>query len=155
MEISLEYNRGTAPPQLTKRFLTDVVQQTVCLATAKDLLWRKVTISIAALTMQKIRFVNRRYRGRDCATDIISIGTDFTKRVFRNEEAVDIFLGELLICYPYIRKSATLDNIPIKQECAFVLAHGVLHLMGFRHSKKMFALQDQISAPYAQGKKLT
>ena len=74
---------------------------------------RKKEISIVFVSKNKIRELNKKYRKKDEVTDVLSFGDD---------------LNEIVIC-PVIIKS--------KKELKEVLIHGILHLLGYEHSKKM------------------
>jgi ssRNA-specific RNase YbeY (16S rRNA maturation enzyme) len=44
-----------------------------------------------------------------------------------------------------VAKCATIDAVPLRQEFAFVIAHGVLHLLGYDHGKDMFAIGQKVT----------
>ncbi|MDD5072093.1 MAG: rRNA maturation RNase YbeY [Patescibacteria group bacterium] len=76
------------------------------------------SVSLAFVGDKKIRQLNKKYRGIDRVTDILS---------FPGE---DKFLGEIIIDYSQIKRQAKeLGNKP-KDELVFILAHGLLHLLG-------------------------
>ena len=60
----------------------------------------------------------------------------------------ELFLGELILCYNYIKESAIecTSETDSQKELARIIAHGVLHLLGFSHGKKMFTIQDAVSS---------
>ena len=55
-----------------------------------------------------------------------------------------VFLGELIVCPEYIQQSAKERTISFKDELVYVLSHGLLHLLGFSHGKKMYAIQQNV-----------
>lgn len=81
--------------------------------------------------------INNDFRKRNYATDVLS---------FQNGQG----LGELLICPQVIAKQAKEHGLGFNQELAYMILHGILHLLGFDHekskagAKKMFRLQDEI-----------
>jgi len=88
-----------------------------------------------------IRELNKNYRGKDQTTDVLS----FAWREAGDKEN----LGQIFISYPQIKRQAKEYGVPVKQEFTRMLAHGVLHLVGFDHlkekdAKKMFTLQEKI-----------
>ena len=88
-----------------------------------------------------MRELNKNYRGKDQTTDVLS---------FAWREAGDKKnLGQIFISYPQIKRQAKEYGVPVKQEFTRMLAHGVLHLVGFDHlnekdAKRMFTLQEKI-----------
>lgn len=96
------------------------------------------TLSIQFVGEKRIRELNKKYRGIDKATDVLSFGL---------EEGTD--LGDIFICYSQIKKQAKIYQVEMKEEAARMITHGVLHLLGFDHQKKadekkMFSLQEKL-----------
>ncbi|MBI5222516.1 MAG: rRNA maturation RNase YbeY [Candidatus Magasanikbacteria bacterium] len=95
------------------------------------------SLSIQFVSERKIRELNRKYRGVDEVTDVLSFGLDGDD------------LGDIFICYPQIKKQARIYQVTVREEAARMLTHGVLHLLGFEHRKKtekqkMFLLQEEL-----------
>lgn len=101
---------------------------------------KKVTLNAVAVSERKIRELNRQYRGKDSATDILSFGEE--KLMAHGGE---VFLGELFFSPGFIRKQARKDDRTYRQSMIYIFSHGILHLLGYDHSKKMFAYQDQVT----------
>jgi len=76
-------------------------------------------LSIAFISDQKMRRLNKNYRGLDKTTDILS---------FNGE---DDFLGEIIISPLMIKKQAKENKNPFKYELSFIFVHGLLHLIGY------------------------
>jgi probable rRNA maturation factor len=108
-------------------------------------------VSIVFVDKAEIRKINRKYRKINKSTDILSF--DYSLGYNKKRKAiagglpaeVSAKTGELLLCPEVIEESAKKNKVSFQKELAFVLAHGVLHLLGFRHGKKMFDLQDKIA----------
>jgi len=83
----------------------------------------KKNIEVAFVKKKEIKALNKKYRRKDKATDVLSFGT------------VDDVLPQIVICIEIVKKNAKEDNIPFKQELSKVLIHGILHLMGMNHVK--------------------
>ena len=77
------------------------------------------SVSIALVGDKKIRKLNRRYRGVDGVTDVLS---------FPGEEK---FLGEIIIDYNQVKRQAGKFGNKPKDELIFILVHGLLHLLGY------------------------
>jgi probable rRNA maturation factor len=80
---------------------------------------REKEISVAFVSKNKIRELNKKYRKKDEVTDVLSFGED---------------LNEIVIC-PTVIKS--------KKELKEVLIHGILHILGFNHGKLMEKKQNK------------
>ncbi len=81
------------------------------------------TVSVAFVDEDAVQELNRRYRGQDAPTDVLS---------FPLEEE-DLW-GEVLVCAPVARRQAAALGHSPEREVAFLVTHGVLHLLGFDHA---------------------
>ncbi len=69
------------------------------------------------------RELNRSYRGRDYATNVLSF-------VYETEPVVR---GDLAICMPIVVREAAEQGKSIEAHCAHMVVHGLLHLQGLDH----------------------
>lgn len=83
----------------------------------------KKNIEVAFVKEKEIKALNKKYRRKDKATDVLSFGT------------IDDLLPQIVICIEIVKKNAKEDKIPFKQELSKVLIHGILHLVGMNHIK--------------------
>ena len=61
----------------------------------------------------------------------------------------DILLGDIIISTQQLQKQAASYEHSIERECAFLVAHSMLHLLGYDHLEmeeedEMFAKQEAI-----------
>lgn len=105
----------------------------------KDRIW-PYQLEIVLVSAKKIQALNAKYRKIKKPTDVLSFaGTPKTPSI-----------GELVICWPVVKKQAKEFKVPPLQELDRMVIHGLLHLFGYEHentpakSKKMFALQEKI-----------
>ena len=96
-------------------------------------------ISIVFVGEAESRKINRKYRKYDKSTDVLSFNLDSGYN--KNGKSLE---GELVLCSDVIAKNARDNKVAFSRELAFVLAHGTLHILGWRHGKKMFDLQDKV-----------
>ncbi len=75
-------------------------------------------LSIALVGQKRIKELNKRYRGKNRPTDVLS---------FEGEKG----LGEVVICPDEVRRNAKRFNSNFKKELNLVLIHGILHLFGY------------------------
>lgn len=100
----------------------------------------QIGLSIAFVSPAKIRQINQRYRDQDCVTDVLSFSEpDFIKRKTERKLQKNEFLGELLICFPQVKRNAKEAGLRPEQELAWVVIHGILHLLGDSHRTPGYA----------------
>ncbi|MBU2539630.1 rRNA maturation RNase YbeY [Patescibacteria group bacterium] len=76
--------------------------------------------SIVFVDSSKIKEINRKYRGKNKATDVLSFGE----------------LNEIIICPAEVKKNAKRFGLSFKKELSLILIHGILHLLGYEHEDK-------------------
>jgi probable rRNA maturation factor len=76
-------------------------------------------VSIAFVGDSVMRKLNKAYRGKDKATDVLSFAGE------------NNFLGEIIIDYAQIKRQAKAYKNSVQQELVFILIHGLLHLLGY------------------------
>lgn len=100
----------------------------------KDLIENNVFFDIVLMNNEEIHRINRDYRQKDNPTDVITFAlfADAPKEeqfVFDNE----IHLGEMMISLDKIEEQAKENNVSFNDEMYYIIAHGILHLLGFDH----------------------
>jgi len=97
-------------------------------------------LTIVFVGSAESRRLNKTYRRRDYATDVLSF----------SPMASGEGLGELILCVPVLKRQAAQRRHSFKKELDMMLIHGFLHLLGFDHEKnrkeelKMMGLQDKL-----------
>lgn len=147
MQINLEVNNVTKSPY-KKGFFKRVVEKTFAGINCDFLKSRELEISIALVKPAEIRKLNNKYRGYNSVTDILSFpeykSAEDLRKHMQKDKGKPVFLGELILCYDDIRKYAQKERLYSEREFAKVVAHGILHLLGFKHGEKMFLLQQSV-----------
>jgi probable rRNA maturation factor len=89
------------------------------------------SLSLLFTDDEKIQELNRDFRGKDMATDVLSFsqmeGEEFG---FENH-----FLGDIVIAVPYVTKQAQGLGHSVFEEVRYLILHGILHLMGYDHDE--------------------
>ena len=80
----------------------------------------------------KTHEINREYRNKDYPADIITFA------IFADSEEKFIFdgeinLGEVMIALDKVIEEAGKKGVTKEHELAFLISHGILHLLGFDH----------------------
>lgn len=111
------------------------------------------------LSAQKMRTINKKFRGKDKPTDVLSFhqAADEPPDQPPPDESADgtgveasISLGELLFCPTVLKKQAHEQGHSLSREWLYMFIHGILHLLGYDHEKSaqdeklMFKLQDRV-----------
>lgn len=117
-------------------------------ARQEELAWSYVSITV--VDDAAIRELNRTYRSIDAVTDVLSFalleGDEPTEE--EDTEAPQV-LGDIVISWPQTCSQAHAFGHGVEREFAFLLTHGLLHLLGYDHDEKedeqnMFERQEQI-----------
>jgi probable rRNA maturation factor len=151
MKINLEVNNTTESP-VENNFFLAVAEETFAEVSLDFLEKKEIGISLALVAPEEIKKLNNEYRKYDSVTDILSFpeygSTDELKKASQKEGG-EVFLGELILCYDDIKEYSQKEKYPpvggLEKELAKVVAHGILHLLGFEHGEKMFALQQSVA----------
>ena len=148
MKIKLEINNTTNSP-IENGFFERVAKETLEESSYAVSDERTVVISVALVSGEEIRKLNKDYRRNDAVTDILSFAEFESHSEVRDLLAMDLeeelFLGELILCYNDIKEYAAKENLGLEMELAKVFSHGFLHLLGFVHGNKMFDIQQRVA----------
>jgi probable rRNA maturation factor len=129
---------GTRIPRARLSRLADIVLQS-----------RRVrkSVNLILVNDKAIRDLNRRFRGKDIPTDVLS---------FSLEEDSDPLLGEIYISIPTTKRNAASDGRSFAAELLHLFCHGLLHLSGTHHPDaearaRMKRLEDRYLAQLEKG----
>lgn len=93
-------------------------------------------LSVVLVDDDAMRDLNRAHRGLDEPTDVLAFPMDFaddTGEVTAPAEAGRL-LGDVVISVPTAARQAASAGHPLPEEVVFLLAHGLLHLIGLDHA---------------------
>lgn len=90
-----------------------------------------------------VRQLNGRYRCQDRTTDVLSFALEADGRELAASDTAGFVmppgekahLGEVIISYPRAAEQAAERNLPVEDELALLVVHGVLHLLGYDHDR--------------------
>lgn len=78
---------------------------------------------------EAIRAINREWRGKDTATNVLSFpGTDIAPG-----EPGGVILGDIVIAFETVTSEAELEGKPFRHHLTHLIVHGFLHLFGYDH----------------------
>lgn len=108
-----------------------------------DLKLENVELSLALVRDPTMRRLNRDWRGKDTATDVLSFPAGDSPAPGRRP------LGDVIVSLDTARRAAKAFGTTLPQELALYLAHGLLHLLGHDHhtsadARKMERLERRL-----------
>ena len=91
------------------------------------------------------RTLNRDYRGKDYATNVLTFAYDEAEVIMDT----DIVRADIVLCVDVLLREAQQQAISVMQHAAHLIVHGVLHAQGYDHeaddeAAEMEALEDEI-----------
>ncbi|MDD6956971.1 MAG: rRNA maturation RNase YbeY [Spirochaetales bacterium] len=100
-----------------------------------------ITISVVITDDKEITYLNKEYRGIDSPTDVLSFAfyDDTVMPELQNK-----VLGDIVISYPFLKKSAKDNHVDEKEEAKRLIIHSLLHLLGYNHDTSDFATEPML-----------
>jgi len=101
-------------------------------------------VTIAIIPDVTMRRLNRRYRGKDKTTDVLSFVPETGARSGSSSRR---FLGDLAIAKGVAARQARALGHPVQIEFRILALHGLLHLLGYDHDTdrgEMGRLEDRL-----------
>ena len=90
-------------------------------------------ISVTFVDNNRIHELNREYRGKDSATDVLSFPLGENGEYDIDEDNGCKLLGDIVISMERAMEQANLYGHPLQREVAFLTVHSMLHLLGYDH----------------------
>jgi probable rRNA maturation factor len=103
-------------------------------------------LTILLTDNQEIQELNRKFRGEDHATDVLSFPMG---KPIPGDDTYLSYLGDLAIAVPYAEQQALLKGHSLIEELQLLVVHGTLHLLNFDHAEddhkeRMWSVQFEI-----------
>ena len=122
--------------RIDKRWLRQLVKESL----RAHSLEAQVELSLLVTDDATVRELNKTYRGKDKATDVLSFALEADRRGgaaagFVMPPGEMVHLGEVIVSYPKAVEQAAQRLHPVEDELALLVVHGVLHLLGYDHDK--------------------
>jgi probable rRNA maturation factor len=140
MKTIVEANNLTKK-RISFDFVEKIVQKTLKLSGEKI---GTLELSVVFVGEAEMRKLNRKYKGKDKSTDVLSFQLDLGYNKKRTEKIQNYIGGEIILSPVVVARNAREGKVDFESELAFVLSHGVLHVLGWKHGKKMYKLQDSV-----------
>lgn len=153
ISLTRENNAPATTPQLRKLFRAAAAA--ACTACG---LQHNAEVSLLLTDDEGIRELNRAYRHKDAATDVLSFAlaedeqgqNELQQQAQQLPDDIPLLLGDIVISYQHAQAQAEKYGHSLLRETVFLFTHGMLHLLGHDHErgpaeeKAMFELQEQI-----------
>ncbi|OIK14202.1 rRNA maturation RNase YbeY [Bacillus sp. MUM 13] len=133
----------------------ELVEKVLQFAAVKEEIEKGSELSVTFVDNERIHEINKEYRHKDSATDVISFALEEM-----GEDEVEIIggemprvLGDIIISIDRTREQAEEYGHTFERELGFLALHGFLHLLGYDHmneedEKQMFTKQREILDAY-------
>lgn len=83
-------------------------------------------ISVSIVDDSEIKKLNKKYRGKDEVTDVLSFEMG-------EEREEGFYVGDVIVNEELAKKQAAEFGNSIEEEIAELIEHGILHLLGVHH----------------------
>jgi probable rRNA maturation factor len=90
-------------------------------------------ITLVFVDARAARTLNRQYRGRDYATNVLTFAYERAPRV----------VAEIVLCVGVVAREAREQGKTLRQHLAHLVVHGVLHAHGYDHERMRDARRMQ------------
>jgi len=104
-------------------------------ARARQLAKLPGTVNVLITTSASIRNLNRRFRGKDKATDVLSFPSSFPNAVRGDGAKAAWSVGDIAISANIASENAARLGHSPAEEIKILALHGILHLAGFDHER--------------------
>ncbi|SPD63542.1 Endoribonuclease YbeY [Cupriavidus taiwanensis] len=91
----------------------------------KSALYADAALTIRFVGEEEGRTLNRTYRGKDYATNVLTFAYA--------EREEDPVTGDIVLCCPVVEAEAREQRKPLEAHYAHLVVHGVLHAQGYEH----------------------
>jgi probable rRNA maturation factor len=91
---------------------------------------KKVSLSLLLSNNTCIKKLNKNFRNKNKATDILSF--PFSKKIKISNQT---YIGDIIISYDFVDKPKSQNSKIFKKKLIKIFIHGFLHLLGFDHGK--------------------
>lgn len=113
----------------------DVIETTLPLAarSVKGFPRKAVAVSILLTDDASIKTINRKHRGKNKPTNVLSFPQYDTLDDFKASREPMLHLGDIIVAYETVAREAKAESKTIQDHFTHLLVHGFLHLLGYDH----------------------
>lgn len=125
LDLSVSYalpRKGLPSPASFRRWAEATLQERL----------RRVDLAIRLVGEREGAALNRHYRGKDYATNVLSFPAELPEEV----KVKMPVLGDIVMCAPVIAREAREQGKELAAHYAHLTVHGILHLLGWDHENE-------------------
>lgn len=106
-------------------------------------------LAITLVDVERMTQLHVQWMDEPGPTDVLSFPMDDLRTAAPGAEPEPGVLGDIVLCPEFVRAQAAERGRTLDAELAFLVTHGMLHLIGYDHATQeeydeMFALQDEL-----------
>jgi len=104
---------------------------------------KKISLDIIIASDTILHNLNKEFMGENSATDVLAFPAKYSKsdpshsfyskNQLLNPSNSHVYLGEVYLSYPQAKKQAKHHHHTVDVEITTLIAHGILHILGFDH----------------------
>jgi probable rRNA maturation factor len=154
-----EKNKLTLSVQYPDPRLQDSITRPLVRKWIKAALFAPAELTIRFVDAEEGRALNRDYRAKDYATNVLTFAYNEGEEVAEDEPT----RADIILCTDVLEKEAAEQSKTVTEHTAHLIVHGVLHAQGYDHiddddATEMESLETEILTalgypdPYAQEK---
>lgn len=131
-------------------YLDKIIKRTLKMEKVK-----KAIFTIIFIDDDFMQTLNKKYRNINRTTDVLSFAFEDNNKICYNIRQ----LGQIFISIPKMKEQAKDYGHSEKRELAFLVVHGLLHLLGYDHTlgiqeeKEMFGKQELVLNEFKETKR--
>lgn len=105
-----------------------------------------VEVAVRLADDAEVRTLNAQYRGKDAPTNVLSfpmVQPDLIQTLGNSDDG-EVLLGDIILAYETVAAEAAAKDIDVAAHATHLIAHGLLHLLGYDHG-------DDAAAAHMEG----
>ncbi|TPG38968.1 rRNA maturation RNase YbeY [Sphingomonas koreensis] len=95
-----------------------------------------IEISLRLTGDDEVQTLNREYRHKDAATNVLSfpmVQRDLLDTISENSDDGEVLLGDIVLAHGVCAREAAEKGVSAEDHAAHLIVHGTLHLLGYDH----------------------
>ena len=94
-----------------------------------------IDVSVSFVNNEEIKELNKKYRNKDCATDVLSFSTMENGKYTVDPATGATVLGDVVISIEKAQEQSEKYGHTLQREVSYLTAHSMLHLLGYDHEQ--------------------